>query len=775
MVLGFAVLEVAVLSIERAKWIEPQPSLTIVLLLAVIIGSVLARSRWPALVSFIIALIVGAIISLWQAASLMLVSGILPKLNQVFIELSSWWQAIASNSTVEVTVHFALMLVISVWIIGFLSAWFLTRRGNYWVISSLGGVLILINLSNLSEHNYVFFFFYLLSVMLLIGYQNLERIQKWFLLSRRGIIYTLVASVCLAAIAGSIVWQLPVLHSSALEPWVVDRMPGINDIEDYFTRQFSSVPRKQTVLLNEQQEFLLIGSPVSQSEQVQFVVKTQQPFYWWTHTYDFYTGQGWRSSATTDQLPRETAVSSEYYKRTQVNYTVETQISTDLLLVAGEFVATDQQVSVQSLAPQSYDISLVGSTDDVFLPPDIQLLSSSLREAQEGNQLDLDEFNELLPDDLIMTRMGWMYDLPTQDNYDMLVDEFGRLPNIKVERTPVIRGNTAVVVATNRLDPRDRYTVTSNISLATAEELLEVRADYPSWITDHYLQVPPTLPQRVQELSESVIRDADSIHKKVMAVKQYLYKFPYRLETELLPLHVDGVDYFLFEGESGNCIHFASAMVMMLRCVGVPARLSLGFRSTEWDPEKGECIVRDKNYHAWPEVYFPGYGWVYFEATPALIGEFAELWQEEGTSSDIVLGEGVNEILPGALDQQQNYLITILISVASTLVLMVLMFLFWLEYPTGKDYILRIYAKLCFLASVLRMKPLPQQTPLEYRTVLVNKFPNQSVAIDDIIRGFLVERYSAQKGIDLGRKEELRKSWRRVYTVLLGRILSFGR
>jgi hypothetical protein len=535
------------------------------------------------------------------------------------------------------------------------------------------------------------------------------------------------------------------------------------------------VPRKQVVLLNEQQDFLLIGSPVSQSEQVLFVVRTQQPFYWWTHTYDFYTGQGWRSSATTDQISYEAAVSTEYHRRTQVDYTVETQISTDLLLVAGEFISTDQQVSVQSLAPQSYDVSLVGSTDDVFLPSDIQSLSSSLQETQKDRRLDLDEFTDLLPDDLIMTKMGWMYDLPTQDNYDMLVDEFGRLPNIKVERTPVIKGNTAVIVAANRFDPRDRYTVTSNITRASAEELLEVEADYPGWITDHYLQVPPTLPQRVWELSESVTRDADSIHKKVMAVKQYLYQFPYRLETEILPLHMDGVNHFLFEGESGNCVHFASSMVMMLRCVGIPARMCLGYRSTEWDPEKGECIVRDKNYHAWPEVYFPGYGWIYFEATPALIGEFAELWQEEGTSSEIVLGEGVNDILPGATDQPQNYLMIILISVAATLTVMLLMLLFWLENPIGRDYVLRVYAKLCVLASLLSIKPVPQQTPLEYRARLVSKLPDHSAVIDDIIYSYLLERYSPRKGADLGRRGELKKSWRRVYLTMLSRILRFRR
>jgi hypothetical protein len=556
---------------------------------------------------------------------------------------------------------------------------------------------------------------------------------------------------------------------------VAEKIPGINDIEDYFTRQFSSVPRKQTILLNEQQEFLLIGSPVSQSEQVQFVVKTQQPFYWWTHTYDFYTGQGWRSSATTDQISQEAAISTEYYQRTQVNYSVETQISTDLLLVAGEFVSSDEQVSVQSLVPQSYEVSLIGSTDDVFLPPDIRSLSDSLQDAQENSTLDLGEFNALLPDDLIMTRVGWMYDLPTHDNYEMLVEEFGKLPTIKVERTPVIIGNTAAIITANRLDPRERYSVTSNISLASAEELLEVGEGYPNWITDHYLQIPPTLPQRVRELSESVTRDADSIHKKVMAVKQYLYKFPYRLETELLPLHIDGVDYFLFEGESGNCIHFASAMVMMLRCAGIPARISLGYRSTEWDPDKGECTIRDKNYHAWPEVYFPGYGWIYFEATPALIGEFAELWQEEGTSSDIILGERVDEILPGSTDQQQNYLTIILVSVAAIVALMVFMFLLWLENTADKNYILGIYAKLCFLASVLRIRPVPQQTPLEYRVRLVSKFPNQAVAIDNIIQSYLLERYSPRKGIDLERKGELRKSWRKVYTGLLGRIFRFRR
>ena len=65
--------------------------------------------------------------------------------------------------------------------------------------------------------------------------------------------------------------------------------------------------------------------------------------------------------------------------------------------------------------------------------------------------------------------------------------------------------------------------------------------------------------------------------------------------------------------------NYASAMITMLRSLGIPARLVVGFAPGTKDAQRGGWLVRAENYHAWPEVYFPGHGWVEFEPTPAAV------------------------------------------------------------------------------------------------------------------------------------------------------------
>ena len=79
---------------------------------------------------------------------------------------------------------------------------------------------------------------------------------------------------------------------------------------------------------------------------------------------------------------------------------------------------------------------------------------------------------------------------------------------------------------------------------------------------------------------------------------------------------MDAVEWFLTTQRVGFCNYFASAMITMLRSLDIPARLVVGFAPGEWDESRNTWIVRTKDYHAWPEVYFPEYGWVEFEPTP---------------------------------------------------------------------------------------------------------------------------------------------------------------
>jgi len=89
----------------------------------------------------------------------------------------------------------------------------------------------------------------------------------------------------------------------------------------------------------------------------------------------------------------------------------------------------------------------------------------------------------------------------------------------------------------------------------------------------------------------------------------------YDLDPPRLPRGAEAVDYFLFESKKGFCIHYASAMVILARACGLPARYSEGYVADEFDSGTGRFIVRDKDAHAFPEVYIPGYGWMVFEPT----------------------------------------------------------------------------------------------------------------------------------------------------------------
>src|SRR5207248_7787128 len=73
------------------------------------------------------------------------------------------------------------------------------------------------------------------------------------------------------------------------------------------------------------------------------------------------------------------------------------------------------------------------------------------------------------------------------------------------------------------------------------------------------------------------------------------------------------VDYFLFQSRQGYCDYFATAMVVMLRAEGVPARVASGFAPGDFDPETGISTVRENHAHSWVEAYFPRFGWITFE------------------------------------------------------------------------------------------------------------------------------------------------------------------
>ena len=156
------------------------------------------------------------------------------------------------------------------------------------------------------------------------------------------------------------------------------------------------------------------------------------------------------------------------------------------------------------------------------------------------------------------------------------------------------------------------------------EELRGATTKYPQEILDDYLQLPPLDP-RIPQLARQITANVTTAYDKARTIEQHLRtRFGYTLElADRRP--EDPLAYFLFERREGHCEYFAAAMTVMLRSLGIPARLVNGFLPGEFNDVGGDFIIRASDAHSWVEAYFPDSGWVTFDPTPPA-GERAGGW-----------------------------------------------------------------------------------------------------------------------------------------------------
>jgi transglutaminase-like putative cysteine protease len=177
------------------------------------------------------------------------------------------------------------------------------------------------------------------------------------------------------------------------------------------------------------------------------------------------------------------------------------------------------------------------------------------------------------------------------------------------------------VSSTQPLGAGEQYTVTSRISQANGPDLRQAGTDYPTWVRERYLQLPDALPERVQTLAERVTGqdtpgEAESPYDKARLLERYLRDMiTYDLDPPAVPEGRNYVDFLLFDSQRAYCNGYATAMVVMARSLGIPARLAAGYTEGEYDEQRRVFRVRENNAHSWPEIYFPGHGWTEFEPT----------------------------------------------------------------------------------------------------------------------------------------------------------------
>lgn len=166
----------------------------------------------------------------------------------------------------------------------------------------------------------------------------------------------------------------------------------------------------------------------------------------------------------------------------------------------------------------------------------------------------------------------------------------------------------------------NRYTAIGSVSTANVEQLRAASTDYPTWVA-RYLQLPPQVPERVFDLARNITARAPTAFDKAAAIESWLRdNIAYDEQLPAPPSGVEASDYVLFDVRRAYCNYYATAMVTMLRSLGIPSRVAVGYAQGEMslDPNAADRAlyrVKGDDSHMWVEVFFPEYGWVEFEPT----------------------------------------------------------------------------------------------------------------------------------------------------------------
>ncbi len=285
------------------------------------------------------------------------------------------------------------------------------------------------------------------------------------------------------------------------------------------------------------------------------------------------------------------------------------------------------------------------------------------------------------------------------------------------------------------------------------------------------MQLPRNLPRRVIDLAHQAVNGATAAYDKAAAIESYLRdNYTYTTHVATVPSDRDWVDYFLFDTKEGYCDYFATAMVVMLRTEGVPARVASGFAPGDLDPDTGVTTVRENHAHSWVEAYFPRFGWITFEpssirpsparaeaaspdaaapAVPADVGpDTSQLTQDELDELLALHDQSAAPPAPAPFWLTPAGLIVLAFGVFLALVVVAsgVLALLWRKGLGPLDAYQRPYAELIKLgrwSGTLRSRT--SDTPFEVADRMGRQVPRAQGAIGELTNAYVEATYAARK------------------------------
>lgn len=378
--------------------------------------------------------------------------------------------------------------------------------------------------------------------------------------------------------------------------------------------------------------------------------------------------------------------------------------------------------------------------------------------------------------------------------------------------------NPIVIRPNSTLNDGDSYTVISSISTANETVLRQAAPTSNDRWLDRYRTIDPSIaPRTRRDLLPKIVQGQATAYDKAKAIEQWLRRnIRYNETLPPPPYDRDLVDWVIFDQQEAYCTYYATAMVVMLRSLGIPARMAAGFSQGIWDPSTQQYIVRERDAHTWVEVYFAGAGWVEFEPTAAQqdLGRSEQREPLPAATATPTPVPATPTLLPTPTPQsvpqnpQQPTSVqpttTPLLTPTPTgtptpapvpiaerpvelppffgvlgilgLIVAVLSFLlvgafWWVEYrglgqlsPVG-----RAYARLGIYTRWLRLFGGASSTPLEQGRKLAREIPEQSKDVATITDMYIYERYGTPRLPTPADEVKANRAWQAVRTRLIRR------
>lgn len=624
--------------------------------------------------------------------------------------IQTWFhQAVILHQTSDDNNVFLLFLAILSFLLAFITVWLVLRTRRPWLAALANGVVLLINLNSTADEKAVIFLvvFVLATLLLLVRFTLSENMRQW---RARGLRFSpdlswdyMQAGSIFAVIVLLLAYLLPAAQANSVlqDTWNSPQSPWqqvVNTWQTLFNGVSGNGPRGNGIGL-----FgggLQLTGTVNLPTTIELHYRTtgDPSQYLLTQTYDTYDGKNTWHASSNTTSQRYAKDTLQQPTLPDAPYTTTTYV-----------ITLDQPQGSRLFAP--------GSEPQMFDVPSVVALDQST--------------------------------------------------NIPISWTSAQFQGAGV-----------HYTARGVTSAASIDQLRKVLYPndavglvgttptplYPAGLTAMYVDNggDAATPAKVRDLARNITHGSTNMYDAATMLEDYLHTYKYSLQNPNPPADQDAISWFLFTQKQGFCTYFASAMAMMARSLGMPARVVAGYATGSLDAQSAGYIVRGTQSHVWTQIYFGGYGWINFEPT-SNFGSFTRT-NTTGTLPSVTPDTGAGGTPQATLTGANHKKATdpgngstspngqynvVLVDVGLSMTVIILLALlalaffiiWWRLLYRGLSPVAMAFARVARLGAWAGAPPRKSQTPDEYAEHLGRVVPGQRPALRELSQLYARERW----------------------------------